>query len=311
MPILNFKEIPEAHKATGEQDRFEFFARDFLEFMGYKIVVSPDRGADGGKDLIVEEKRTGIGGETIIRWLVSCKHQAHSGSSVSANIESNIGDRIEVHGCQGFLGFYSTLPSSGLSTNLQGYRTKFEVQVFDREKIEKELVYSGEGLKIVERYFPKSFKSWKKESVQPVQLFLTPPSLKCKVCGKELFDQDDKGIITTWEIFKSGVKNPKKIEYVFWTCRGHCDRILSDTIHSERDDLLDRWEDISDVMIPTTFFKWTMVIINQLHDGYVYSTDAIENYKDFLLQISQYISRELTEEEKKRIEVLKRIPDYL
>ena len=44
MPILNFKEIPEAHIATGMQDTFELFARDFLSFMGYKIVTDPDRG---------------------------------------------------------------------------------------------------------------------------------------------------------------------------------------------------------------------------------------------------------------------------
>jgi len=44
MPILNFKEIPEAHIANGEQDRFEMFARDFLEYLGYKIISNPDRG---------------------------------------------------------------------------------------------------------------------------------------------------------------------------------------------------------------------------------------------------------------------------
>lgn len=83
MPVLDFKEIPEAHKATGLQDTFELFSRDFLAFLGYKIISDPDRGADGGVDIIAEEKRTGVGGETIIRWLVSCKHKAHSGNSVN------------------------------------------------------------------------------------------------------------------------------------------------------------------------------------------------------------------------------------
>ncbi len=71
MPVLDFKEIPEAHKATGFQDTFELFARDFLSLIGYKIISHPNRGADGGADLIVEEKRTGVGGETIVKWLVS------------------------------------------------------------------------------------------------------------------------------------------------------------------------------------------------------------------------------------------------
>ena len=73
MTVLNFKEIPEAHIASGLQDTFELFARDFLDFMGYRIITDPDRGADGGKDLIVEESRTGVGGETKIKWLVSCQ----------------------------------------------------------------------------------------------------------------------------------------------------------------------------------------------------------------------------------------------
>ncbi len=30
MPVLDFTEIPEAHLATGRQDTFELFARDFL-----------------------------------------------------------------------------------------------------------------------------------------------------------------------------------------------------------------------------------------------------------------------------------------
>ena len=48
MAVLDFKEIPKAHKVSGLQDTFELFARDFLSFIGYKILTDPDRGADGG-----------------------------------------------------------------------------------------------------------------------------------------------------------------------------------------------------------------------------------------------------------------------
>ena len=116
LAILDFKEIPEAHKASGLQDTFELFARDFLDFMGYRLIADPDRGTDGGVDLLVEEKRSGVGGETIIRWLVSCKHKAFSGGAVSPTDDANIRDRVEANECQGFIGFYSTLASSGLST---------------------------------------------------------------------------------------------------------------------------------------------------------------------------------------------------
>ena len=41
MAVLDFKEIPKAHKASGLQDTFELFARDFLSFIGYKILTDP------------------------------------------------------------------------------------------------------------------------------------------------------------------------------------------------------------------------------------------------------------------------------
>ena len=58
--ILDFKEIPQANKGGGLQDTFELFARDFLAYLGYRIVEDPDRGADGKRDLIVEEVVEGI-----------------------------------------------------------------------------------------------------------------------------------------------------------------------------------------------------------------------------------------------------------
>ena len=95
MSAIDFKEIPEAHLGGGLQDTFELFARDFLSHLGYTVVEDPSRGADGGRDLVVIEHRSGVGGETTVRWLVSCKHKAHSGSSVTPQDEANIRDRIE------------------------------------------------------------------------------------------------------------------------------------------------------------------------------------------------------------------------
>ncbi|MDY0096413.1 MAG: restriction endonuclease [Candidatus Vecturithrix sp.] len=197
-PLETTKSLPEAHIASGLQDTFELFARDFLAFMGYKIITDPDRGADGGKDLIVEESRTGVGGETKVKWLVSCKHKAHSGNSVTATDEANIRDRVEANDCDGFIGFYSTLASTGLATNLDGLKVKIESQVFDHKKIERNILYSAKGLELAERYFPSSLADWKTENPQPAKIFIDKPTLKCKVCNKELFDQEDKGIVTVW-----------------------------------------------------------------------------------------------------------------
>src|SRR5690606_24270815 len=176
------KEIPEAHKASGLQDAFELFARDFLEFMGYEILSDPDRGADGGKDILVQETRTGVGGTTQIKWLVSCKHKAHSGNSVTPTDEANIRDHVKANDCQGFIGFYSTIASTGLSGNLDGMKGKFEVQVFDREKIEGKILNSTKGLEVANRYFPKSIEEWRTENPKPAAIFAETSSLKCRVC---------------------------------------------------------------------------------------------------------------------------------
>jgi predicted transcriptional regulator len=175
MPIIDFREIPRADIANGNQDTFEMFAREFLEITGYRIVSGPDRGADQGRDLIAEEIRTGVGGETKIRWLVSCKHMAHSGRAIGVNDEVNVSDRVKAHGCQGFMGFYSSVASAGLSQRLEALQREtpgFEFNILYREIIERTLL-DGQLDHIFERYFPDSFSAWNKRRVR-LTLDLSP-----------------------------------------------------------------------------------------------------------------------------------------
>ncbi len=174
MAIIDFKEIHPANSSkTGEQDDFEFFSRDFLDFLGYKVISEPNRGQDGGLDILVEEMRIGISNNTKIRWLVSCKHYAHSnsgkGKSVGIDDEINIIDRVEAYNCHGFIGFYSTIASSGLSDKLSsfiGNKRIGEYQIFDRRKIESCLLNKNKGIIIAKRYFPNSMQKWKSELVK-------------------------------------------------------------------------------------------------------------------------------------------------
>ncbi|GAB3217865.1 restriction endonuclease [Algoriphagus aestuariicola] len=191
--IIDFKEIPKANSFDGNQDVFENFARDFFEAIGYQIIESPSRGADRGVDLKIRELRKGISGVTEIVWLVSCKHYAYSGASISPRIEQNILDRVKSNSCHGFIGFYSTIASTGLNQNLKGLASQIEYQVFDREKIEREIV----GIRCMEnlflRYFPKSYKEWKSVYyyTEPVGLldyfldkeFSSEKELFLEICG--------------------------------------------------------------------------------------------------------------------------------
>ena len=312
MPVLDFREIPEANKNSGKQDTFEFFARDFLEYLGYSIIHGPDRGADGGKDLIVKEIRKGVGGETKVKWLVSCKHKAHSGSSVGVNDETDIADRVKANSCTGFIGFYSTLPSSGLTKKLEGLKDRIEYQIYDSEKIEKSLLASIEGLKIVERFFPNSIKKWKAENPNPEKFFWKYPEIVCEYCGKNLLEPKKSGIVVIWETVHDQRKdiNINEIVDIYCSCKGHCDDVLNQRYRLKYQNVIDRWKHIPDICIPTIYLKWMNSIIHELQGKSVYSEKAFEKIKNIMNAIFPYISRKLTEEEKERVKSLTGIPSW-
>ncbi len=142
MAILDFTEIPQANTGNGDQDTFELFARDFLEIAGFRIIEPPNRGADGKKDMIVEEARHGHEGETKIRWLVSAKHYAHSKKAINDTIEPNVEDRVGANNCNGFIGFYSTLPTNSLMGVLEGLKKhkNIEYSIYDWSRIEGKII---------------------------------------------------------------------------------------------------------------------------------------------------------------------------
>src|SRR5690554_84929 len=163
--IINFKEIPKANKGGGNQDVFEQFACDFLETIGYEILQRPDRGADGKKDLIICETRRGVEGKTEVKWLVSCKHYAHSGRSVSDVNEEDPKGRVDQHCCNGFMGFYSTIPSSALSNKLSALKDRIEVTTFDKTRIEKEILKSTDRDRLLASYFPESHEKYRENKI--------------------------------------------------------------------------------------------------------------------------------------------------
>jgi hypothetical protein len=272
MPALDFTEIPPGNKSGGNQDTFEMFARDYLKVLGYEIADGPDRGQDGGRDLIAIERRRGIVGETIVRWLVSCKHKAHSGESVRTGDETNIVDRLSAHECEGFIGFYSSVPSSPLSSRLKGLKNSREglkIQVFDNESIENELLKSLGGQRVAERYFPVSYAEWRRENPKPVLIFDDQDSLYCENCSKDLLNPPG-GIVVLWEEYDPRNRaTTKKYKDIYWCCKGYCDKVLSQKYGRER--LTDGWEDIEDLVVPFVYARWFVTMLNQQREGVVYS----------------------------------------
>ena len=165
MACLDFKEIPRADRGT-HRDTFEMFAREVLVAGGFKIVEEPDRGADFGRDLIAEERRSGPGGSNTRRWLISCKHTIHGNKAVSAKEDAGVTDRLTAHKCQGFLAFYSMLPSTGLGHILRSLPDGCEYLQYDCERIERELLSDAAGEAIARRFMPISFARWKNDVIK-------------------------------------------------------------------------------------------------------------------------------------------------
>lgn len=304
--ILDFKEIPAGNTGNGDQDTFELFARDFFQILGYRILQHPDRGADGKKDLIIEESRVGLSGTTHVKWLVSCKHHAHSGKSVRDVDEANITDRVFVHKCDGFIGFYSTLPSTSLGQNFEGLKDKLGVQSFDHKMIEKILLESPQGIQLAQRYFSVSFKNYYSENPMPVKIFSDELSIECEYCGKNLLD-DKSGIFVTLRHpseINADTYVRKPISEAYFSCKGKCDHILKNH-YSQQEQLLDQWNDISDFLSPAGYIRKTMGWLNAIQSGVdQIEKPVFEKLKHMLLNTFPYISREMTTEEKERIKML-------
>lgn len=317
VPILDFKEIPQANLANGEQDTFELFARDFLEMIGLKTISGLDRGQDGGRDIIVIEQRKGVVGISEIRWLVSCKHKAHSGTSVRDNDETDISDRIRAHKANGFIGFYSTIISSPLGRKLESLKQNFEVMIFDRERIEQILLESENGNRIAKRYFLKSFLQWENHNFAPSNFLTEYNPLKCKNCGRDLLDREiiehTKGIIAFVEDIEYGEENGyKQNKYIdiYWSCKGECDRKLRKSY--EQKGFSTSWEDISDIVIPVKYIMWNIAILNRIRNGDdIFEDSAYESLKEFIIKVSQLVLRNQTEQQSKRVLNLSSIPSYL
>lgn len=297
--MIDFKEID----SYGEI--WELFSRDFLQESGFYIESSIDRGPDGKKDLIISELLNGNLGKYKFKWLVSCKHFANraESNSVKEADEPNILERVKSFNCDGFIGFYSTVPSSGLNTRLNQLKENKEIKdyrVFDYKLIENYLIRKGYS-NLLMRYFPKSYIK-----IKPLHLILDKyVPLNCKVCDKDILEEmyNEQYFANYVQVY-SYENNINHIHDVYWACKGECDNRLNHH-YRKNEKLYTNWEDIGDIVIPYKYLKWTIATLNQIESGnYVYDKTAFEKEKEFMIAMSQKTMREMTEEEKERVKTL-------
>ncbi|MGO4382134.1 hypothetical protein AB4Z19_28020 [Pseudoduganella sp. RAF19] len=166
MGIIDFREIvsPKADHASVKDtpigksslpDDFETFCLDFFTSVRPTVIFEQiSTGADNGIDLGVKET---FSDGSKIRWLVSCKHKAHSKAAVSEDEEKNILERVFKWDCDGFIPFYTTSPSTKVKSLIEGVEKAGKlIDWYLKDRIERDLLRSAEGIQMAARYFPKS-----------------------------------------------------------------------------------------------------------------------------------------------------------
>jgi hypothetical protein len=262
----------EQSSVKGQPDKFELFARDFLEAIGIKIIDGPDRGADRGRDLIVEEPVKGRITETKKKWLVSVKHFAPSGFSVKDRDESDPIGRVRKFYVDGFMAFYSTIPSSGLSDTFSRIRSEIDIHIFDEGRICKYLISRPELQTVFQQYLPQSYERWRNIGKSATKVWGEVEPLTCCHCGKNILLEDNA------------------------------------LMHKYPNMITNFWEDLGDIKIPYLYMRWLYYHMNRIRDGLdLYTEEAFQKQMNFITAMSQTVLKETTEEQWERINTFRNI----
>lgn len=308
MRFVDFKEIPTAKSGQEGQDDWALFAREFFDALHIEVEGGPDRGPDSGRDLLIIETRKGTFASGRHRWLVSCKHYAHSNRAVPIGEETDILGRLSKFQADGFIGFYSTIPSSELNRTLDSHKNQIDVIVYDSALIERNLLNNPDLNGVFERFFPLSYNKYKKASLVPHEISESAVGLLCSVCHKDLLLERQGRIGFAIKYTADG----KKSRYVdmYWACIGECDRAME--VAFEKRGFATGWEGIEDLMIPLVYMQWVITYMNSLRSGsIVFSDEAYKKFIELTFAVAQLVVRETSDEEMERIQSLREIPQAL
>jgi hypothetical protein len=298
--MIDFTEIPY------DTDTWELFARDFLVERGFFVESPPDRGPDHGKDMLVVEQLRGKVGNYRMRWLVSCKHFATSKKAVNEDDEKNILERIASFKADGFIGFYSTIASSGLNSRLNALRYEQKIKdysIFDHRLVENTLFTVGYSHLMI-RYLPKSY-----QKVKPLHLVESKyVPLPCAVCGKDVLLElfNDEYVANIVYVYRD---NPgghgSRYEDIVCVCKKDCDREYESRLGGR----MTSWTDVGDLVIPIEFLRYCFATMNRIRDGNdVYTDEAFQKEKAILIALAQKVLRQTTEGDRERFLELRSLP---
>src|ERR1700754_4769856 len=153
--MLDFKELP------SDGIKFEQLVREILLTEGFEIHWT-GAGADGGRDLVLTEKMVGPLSEKKRKWLVSCKHNAHSSKSVNPTDLGDFSADCAAIDATGYLLVCSTQPTSAAVKRLEEVKIakNIETLFWDAIEIEKRLM-SPNSFGLINIFFPISSELYK------------------------------------------------------------------------------------------------------------------------------------------------------
>lgn len=150
--MLDFKELDQ------NGDDFELLIRELLSNKGLEVYWS-GKGPDGGKDLICIERCKSNFKNFSRRWLVQCKHNAHSGKAVGVAELGAIENSCGLYNADGYILVSSTYPSATVVNILEGIEKnkKITTTFWDCRALERQLLVP-ENWSLINMFFPKAAK---------------------------------------------------------------------------------------------------------------------------------------------------------
>jgi hypothetical protein len=154
--LIEFSELVSSVPGEGLQE----LARQ----IGYKKKLSPiwsGRGPDGGKDLLFTEVLLGNLSTQRLRWLVSCKDNAASGTAVSESDLPSIKDKLAQHHADGFLLVTTTVPGVAAKQMLDNLDKSdggdIYTWVWDKSELTR-ILLQPEYHDLLQQFLPESYK---------------------------------------------------------------------------------------------------------------------------------------------------------
>ncbi len=125
--------------------------------------------------------------------------------------------------------------------------------------------------------------------------------IKCSVCGKDLMEDMGMSMVNIIQNIETD-----KIVSVRPCCKRQCDHIISkDAKNGE----ISGWKDLSDFTNPYLYLKHILSVMNNMYSGKGFENqEAFESYKNLIIDMYPYVTRNMDEEEKRAVQIDSIIP---